>query len=53
MFVKNYHHGGKWLTDVIQKRTGPVSFVVKLIDGRVIVVIKIKSIDTPYPWATL
>ena len=35
MFVKNYHHGDKWLPGVIQKKTGPVSFVVKLTDGRV------------------
>ena len=35
MFVKNYHPGDKWLPGVIQKKTGPVSFVVKLTDGRV------------------
>ena len=35
MFVKNYHHGDKWLPGMIQKKTGPVSFVVKLTDGRV------------------
>ena len=35
VFVKNYHHGDKWLPGVIQKKTGPVSFVVKLTDGRV------------------
>ena len=36
VFVKNYHHGDKWLPGVIQKNTGPVSesFVVKLTDGR-------------------
>ena len=35
VFVKNYHHGDKWLPGMIQKKTGPVSFVVKLTDGRV------------------
>ena len=35
VFVKNYHRGDKWLPGVIQKKTGPVSFVVKLTDGRV------------------
>ena len=35
VFVKNYHSGDKWLPGVIQKKTGPVSFVVKLTDGRV------------------
>ena len=34
VFVKNYHHGDKWLPGVIQKKTGPVSFVVRLTDGR-------------------
>ena len=32
--MKNYHHGDKWLPGVIQKKTGPVSFVVTLTDGR-------------------
>ena len=35
VFIKNYHPGDKWLPGVIQKKTGPVSFVVKLTDGRV------------------
>ena len=35
VFVRNYHPGDKWLPGVIQKKTGPVSFVVKLTDGRV------------------
>ena len=36
VFVKNYHHGDKWLPGVIQKKTGPVSFAVsQLTDGRV------------------
>ena len=35
VFVKYYRHGDKWLPGVIQKNTGPVSFVVKLTDGRV------------------
>ena len=34
VFVRNYHHGGRWLPGVIQRRTGPVSFQVKLTDGR-------------------
>ena len=35
VFIKSYHHGEKWLPGVIQKKIGPVSFVVKLTDGRV------------------
>ena len=34
MFARNYHHGDRWLPGVIQKKTGPVSFLVKLNDGR-------------------
>ena len=34
VFVKNYHHGDKWLPGVIQKKTEPVSFVVRLTNGR-------------------
>ena len=34
MSVRNYHHGDRWLPGVIQQRTGPVSFGVKLNDGR-------------------
>ena len=34
MFVRNYHHGGRWLPGVIEQKTGPVSFRVKLDDGR-------------------
>ena len=35
VFVRNYRHGGeKWLPGVVQKKTGPVSFLVKLSDGR-------------------
>ena len=25
VFVQNYHQGGRWLSEIIQKRTGPVS----------------------------
>ena len=32
--MKNNHLGDKWLPGVIQKKTGPVSFVVKLTHGR-------------------
>ena len=32
--MKNYYHGDKWLPGVIQKKTAPVSFVVRLTDGR-------------------
>ena len=34
VFVKNFQSGDKWLPGVISKRTGPVSFVVQLSDGR-------------------
>ena len=33
-FVRNYHQGEKWLSGFIKKRTGPVSFLIKLTDGR-------------------
>ena len=26
VFVRNYHHGDKWLSGVIQQKTGPVSY---------------------------
>ena len=35
MFVRNYQQGEQWVPGVIQDRTGPVSFRVKLQDGRV------------------
>ena len=34
VFVRNYHHGDKWIPGTIQNRTGPVSFKVLLQDGR-------------------
>ena len=34
VFVKNYHQGVKWLPGVIDKKTEPVSFVVRLEDGQ-------------------
>ena len=34
VFVRNYHQGEKWLSGCIKKRTGPVSFLIKLTDGR-------------------
>ena len=34
VFVRNYHQGDRWLPGVIEQRTGPVSFKVKLTDGR-------------------
>ena len=34
VFVRNYHRGDRWLPGVIKQRTGPVSFRVKLTDGR-------------------
>ena len=36
VFVKNHHRGNKWLPGSIVKETGPVSFQVKLKDGRII-----------------
>ena len=33
--VRNYSWGDKWLPGVIQKKIGPVLFLVKLSDGRV------------------
>ena len=34
MFVKNFGQGDKWLPGKILSRSGPVSFVVELVDGR-------------------
>ena len=34
VFVRNYHCGDRWLPGVIEQRTGPISFRVKLTDGR-------------------
>ena len=34
VFVRNYHHGDKWIPGTIQNRTGPVSFKVLLQDGQ-------------------
>ena len=33
-FVQNYHHGDKRLPGVIQQKTGPVSYQVKLNSGK-------------------
>ena len=35
VFVRNYHHGNRWLPGTIEQRTGPVSFRIKLSDGRI------------------
>ncbi len=34
VFVRNYHQGDKWLPGTLEKQTGPVSFAVRLSDGR-------------------
>ena len=34
VFVKNFSAGRRWLMGVIVQKTGPVSFVVKLANGR-------------------
>ena len=34
VFVRNYHHGDKWIPGTIQNRTGLVSFKVLLQDGQ-------------------
>ena len=34
VFVKNFQSGDKWLPGVISQKTGPVSFVVQLSNGR-------------------
>ena len=34
VFVRNYHNGERWLPGVVEKKTGPVSYHVKLTDGR-------------------
>ena len=34
VFVRNYHHGDKWLPGVIQQKTGPVSYRVRLATGK-------------------
>jgi len=36
VFVKNHHRRNKWLLGSIVKETGPISFQVKLKDGRII-----------------
>ena len=36
VFARNFGTGSSWLSSVIQEVTGPVSFVVKLPDGRVV-----------------
>ena len=38
VFVRNYHHGDKWLPGIVQKKTGPVYSQIATID----VVIRIK-----------
>ena len=35
VFVRNYHQGARWLPGIIEQKTGPVSFLVKLQDGRI------------------
>ena len=35
VFVRNYHQGARWLPGTIEQKTGPVSFLVKLQDGRI------------------
>ena len=32
--MRNYHHGDKWLPGVIEQKTGPVSYRVKLTNGK-------------------
>ena len=34
VFIRNFQAGDKWVPGVISKKTGPVSFVVQLSDGR-------------------
>ena len=34
VLVKNFQSGNKWLPGVISRKTGPVSFVVQMYDGR-------------------
>ena len=34
VYVKNFASGSKWLPGVIHRQSGPVSFVVDLLDGR-------------------
>ena len=36
VFVKNQHRGKQWLAGLIIKKTGPVSYQVKLEDGKVV-----------------
>lgn len=35
VFISNYHNGPKWFPGVIEKKTGPVSYSVRLQDGRI------------------
>ena len=34
VFVRNYHHGNRWIPGTVEQKNGPVSFRVKLTDGR-------------------
>ena len=34
MFVRNYHQGDKWLPGIVQKKTAPVSYRVRLATGK-------------------
>ena len=36
VYVRNYSHGPKWLSGTITDKTGPLSFVIRLSDGRVV-----------------
>ena len=35
MYVRNYQPGSSWLPGEVQERTGPVSFRIKMQDGRI------------------
>ena len=45
VFVRNYHNGDRWLPGVIQKRTGPVSFLVdyQMVENEGVTKIKYES----------
>ena len=34
VFVRNYHHGDKWLPGTVEQKTGPVSYRVRLANGK-------------------
>ena len=36
VFVENFGHGSKWLAGIIEEIQGPLTYMVKLSDGRLV-----------------